>query len=112
MLLTRMVSVDELSFDIKIQDRVKFVTFSNIRVSFPPISFKPLTNLIVINSIRIKWLRGMELDKSLIKGCWLDGWGQNGGHILSIYAYFHVHLIFKATYTNNEPAILNDYVSV
>lgn len=112
MLLTRMVSVDELSFDIKIQDRVKFVTFSNIRVSFPPISFKPLTNLIAINSIRIKWLRGMELDKSLIKGCWLDGWGQNGGHILSIYAYFHVHLIFKATYTNNEPAILNDYVSV
>ena len=69
MLLSSMVSVDELSFDIKIQDRVKFVTFSSIRVSFPPISFKPLTNLIAINSIRMKWLRGMELDMSLIKGC-------------------------------------------
>ena len=69
MLLSSMVSVDELSFDIKIQDRVKFVKFSSIRVSFPPISFKPLTNLIAINSIRIKWLRGMELDMSLIKGC-------------------------------------------
>lgn len=69
MLLSRMVSVDELSFDIKIQDRVKFVKFSSIIVSFPPISFKPLKNLIAINSIRIKWSRGMELDMSLIKGC-------------------------------------------
>ena len=86
--------------------------FSSIRVSFPLISFKPLTNLIAINSIRIKWLRGMELDMSLIKGCQLDRCGQNSGHILSIYAYFHVHLIFKATYTNNEPAIINDYASV
>ena len=69
MLLSSMVSVDELSFDIKIRDRVKFVTFISIRVSFPPISFKSLTNLIAINSIRIKWLCGMELDMSLIKGC-------------------------------------------